>query len=157
MSEKNLARIIAISILIAFIGVLGLVFGTASTETSKKENDQDLLKQVNSVQTEKSQDPRDQVLKQQQYTQGQSAPAKAVGPGTQKEISAQLSAQPLTSVEVGSVRSITKMLSLAINQELSSQTFIKLIRTSGLVPKATVQENDDTGNMTTVRLLIETK
>lgn len=147
MSEKNLIRIIAVSVLIAFVGILGLVYGTASSDTTQNENGQDLLKQVNSIQTENSDDPSDQALKNQQYTQGNSAQTKT----TDEAVLALLNAKPLTAIEIESVRSITKMLSLAINQELSSQSFIKLIKTSGLLPKATVQENDDTGNMTTVR------
>lgn len=134
MNEKNLVRSLIAVAGICFLAVFILLVSGGASEVAAT-TPEEMIQKLNQTDTENSSN-----------SGGTTGQAGAVNSQTENANAPSLSEQ-----EIKSVDDLTKILSFAVRKDISTKSFLELIKTTGLVPVATTNKNPDTGSMTTVR------
>lgn len=141
MSEKNLIRSLLVGSFLCFLGALGLFFKSGSN--SQSGSAEEIMAAVEKARTQK------QDVNPAPYTQAKEE-AKVEEKKSEEKVEKKTENR-LNEKEQASVNTITKMLRAAVAQDISTKSFIELVKTTGLKPVASTNKDPDSNGLTTVR------
>lgn len=150
MNEKNLIRGLVLGSALCFLGALGLYFKTGSKTPITAES---VFADIEAANLELESPVGMTGLKNQSpYTQATEEVASGKSlPNAEDKTTDKKTANKLSEQEKSSINAITKMLRAAVSQNLSTKSFIELIRTTGLKPVASREKDPDASGLTTIR------
>lgn len=149
MSENNLIRGLILGSLVCFLGALSLYFNSDPIAPTTADSVMADIEAAN----QKLESPVGMtgLNNQSPYTQATPELDKPAKKNEQQAESKTASQRQLTEKEQASIDVISKMLRAAISQDLSTKSFINLIKDTGLKPVASTDRNPEGSGLTTIR------